>query len=271
MRLALIVGCVALLAGCEEGGSNSRHFPFNPARPEPVAPLPPCSTCVVAHASGVVIDSISHQPLAGASIEWTLEQDDYWRAGGMTDSTGAYSINIQVAPGVDYVSMHASKAGYVPRSANWVKLSTEMTVNFDLASESSANGSVTLVAINPSRPMCDEVSQQLNKTVPFWLTTTEQGTSVTLRVSRTFLEGGEPLDEPLETFSGSRTGNQVTAADTGKDGLFACPSDQHVSYFQGGTLNATVSGHEMSGQFTKTYGGHGVEQVTFVFQFQAKI
>jgi len=136
----LLIAIVTLAAGCSE---SSSPFVLGPTPPPP--PTPPWGSAVV---SGIVTDSIEHNPLSGVFIHWGVLSDCEDGGGIPTNANGAYRMSVEPRGSVVgqnvVVIVCAGKEGYTERDES-VRLtldSSETTVNFVLT-RSDTNGTKT--------------------------------------------------------------------------------------------------------------------------------
>lgn len=133
MRLVTFVVCFAFVSGCYGPTAPDERFLRAPSPPPP--PPPPPSIV-----SGVVTDSLQHNPLSGAYVHWA------WSAFGCGDPAGSastgddgtYSLKVGSNGAVlgqqVEVIVCASKDGYKAHqeSVRVTMDASEVTVNFDL-------------------------------------------------------------------------------------------------------------------------------------------
>jgi hypothetical protein len=148
---------------------------------------------------------------------------------------------------------------------------TQPTATADISSASSGlpNGSFTWVSIDTSRPVCKEITVQVGRSWPIWVTLEGDADSLTLLISESPLPGGF-LDDPPAKYQGRRQGSTLVMSRTAPMGGMACPGDGAITPQTGGDLTVTISGHELAGEFRETY-SDGIRVTTFRFTFHATI
>jgi hypothetical protein len=129
----------------------------------------------------------------------------------------------------------------------------------------TANGRFTWTSIDGPRSLCRELTSQVGQSWPLLVGIRSDGQSVTLTLS----EGPvDPLGDAPAVFGGSQSGETILASRIAPNGGMACPRDSSITPLVGGDLTATLSGREISGDYTEIY-GTGADRETFHFHFVA--
>ena len=246
--------------------------PTSPSSPVPPAPPPVGELGTLV---GVVTEAPSARPMGGVLVQWRFGPE-FWedRTPGRTGPDGTYRIPIPTLGFADTVAatvyVRASSTGSFPQNKE-VAVAGETVLNFELEPAPASSGTVTLSAVRSQQPQCDFYTSRVGRTEPLWLTMESTGESVRLTLSANGPQEVGPEGEPLSFFVGSRRGDVVEAEYKGPlSRQLICSPNGDFAREVGGMLIATISGNEISGEYTEVY-GNGSRAVTFVFRFSARL
>ena len=196
--------------------------------------------------------------MGGCLVQWRFGPE-FWedRPPGRTGPDGTYRIPIPklgLADTVAEVYVRASSTGSFPQNKA-VAVAGETALNFELKPAPASNGTVTLSAVRSQQPQCDFYTSRVGRTEPLWLTMESTGESVRLTLSANGPSEVGPDGYPLSFFVGSRRGDVVEAEYKGPLSQLFCSANDNFAREVGGTLIATISGNEISGEYTSLYRG----------------
>ena len=239
----------------------------------PVSPAPP-AVGELGTLVGGVTEAPSARPMGGVLVQWRFGPE-FWRiapqVGRVRMEHTAYpfrSLGSPIPSRQPSTFVHPVPGSFAQNKE--VAVAGETVLNFELKPAPASSGTVTLSAVRSQQPQCDFYTSRVGKTEPLWLTMESTGESVRLTLSANGPPEVGPDGHPLSFFVGSPRGDVLEAEYKGPLSQLICSPNGDFAREVGGMLIATISGNEISGEYTAVY-GNGSHEVTFVFRFSARL